>query len=120
MIGESVGQGDFVAKHLYDGDKIGVIDGKHAGLAGPRYYDAAQFYLRLRLDYGADKLAGRFLKEYRSFLARDEKVSFWRELKPVLIQRFMEILWGEGKDKERLKILLTGLGEEILNDRIIE
>ncbi len=119
-IRESVGHGDFVAKHLYDGDKIGVIDGEHAGLAGPRYYDVAQFYLRLRLDYGVDKLAGRFLKEYGSFLARDEKVSFWQELKPVLIQRFMGILWGAGKDRERLKVLLDSLGAEILNDRIIE
>ncbi len=118
-IRESVGHGDFVPKHLYDGDKIGVVDGEHAGLTGPMYYDVAQLYLHLRLDYEVSNLAELFLEKFRLLLNKREKNDFWRELKPVLIQRFMGILWGVGKDKRRLKVLMDGLGRQILEDRVI-
>lgn len=115
----SPGHGDFSPRQLYDVDRaIGVIDGEHAGISGPLYYDPAWFYIRLRIDHGAKELAKQFLIEYKKFLSKHDQEVFWDEFKPVLIQRYMGELWGA---RERLinRGDLEVLGEEILQNEII-
>lgn len=115
----SLGHGDFVPRQLYDVDgKIGVIDGELAGIKGPKYYDVAQFYIRLRNDHDAKELAGQYLNEFKNLLSSSDKKSFWQELKPVLIQRYLGDLWGAAKNPRKLD-QLEPLGKEILVDKII-
>jgi hypothetical protein len=114
-----VGHGDFVIRQMYRvGSKIGVIDGEHAGLWGPMYYDVAQFYIRLRNDHNAKSQSGEFLKLFQKLLSGSDRKNFWNELKPVLIQRYIGDLWGAKKDERKLDDL-ESLGAEILNDRIL-
>ncbi len=111
--------GDYVVRQMYQvKDKIGLIDGEHAGNRGPLHYDAAQFYLRLRNDHGGKKLATKYLEEFQNLLSKSDSDIFWEELKPVLIQRYLGDLWGASKNEKRLK-QLKPLGTEILNDSII-
>ena len=115
--------GDFVPRQLYDlGNKIGLIDGEHAGAFGPLYYDVAQFYLRLRDHHQAPELAHQYLELYRDLLSEKEQAVFWQELKPPLCQRYVGTLWGDSKhtrQKEKRMKKLYELGEEILDDQII-
>lgn len=95
-----------------------MIDGEHAGLNGPLHFDVAQFYLRLRNDYGAKELAGKYLRAFRDLLPREEKEEFWKHLKPVLINRYIGDLWGAANNPDKLTIL-QGLGREILQNEIV-
>lgn len=102
-----VGHGDFVPRQLYDENgKIGVIDGEHAGLKGPIYYDVAWFYIRLRTEYDAIDLANQYLLEFRNLLSKEEKDIFWEEFQPVFAQRYIGSVWDRGKnlDLEKEKI----------------
>jgi len=115
----SVGHGDFVIRQMYDvNGKIGIIDGEHAGLKGPLYYDVAQFYIRLRNDHNAEDTAREYLKKFKALLAISDRQNFWEELKPVLIQRYIGDLWGAAKNSKKLDEL-TPLGKAILKNRII-
>lgn len=115
----SIGHGDFVIRQMYDvNGQIGIIDGEHAGLKGPLYYDVAQFYIRLRNDHEAKNPAQEYLKELKNLLQPSEQQNFWAELKPVLIQRYIGDLWGAAKNPKRLNELEL-LGQEILKDGII-
>ena len=115
----SVGHGDFVIRQMYDVEnKIGIIDGEHAGYKGPLYYDVAQFYIRLRNDNDAKNIAQKYLMEFKNLLPPPDKQNFWEELKPVLIQRYIGDLWGAAKKPKKLDELAP-LGKEILEDRII-
>jgi hypothetical protein len=74
-------QGDFVMRQMYDvAGKIGIIDGEHAGLRGAYHYDVAQFYLRLRNDHQALKVAKQYLHDFYGLLSPDDQASFWQEL----------------------------------------
>jgi len=118
-IGTSVGHGDPTPRHMFSCNrKIGLIDGEHAGLAGPKYYDAAYFYIRLRNDHFAEALAGEFLLQFRQLLPKDAQSTFWEEIKPVLIQRYIGDLWGSATNPRKLSEL-ESLGQQILLDRII-
>ena len=111
--------GDYVVRQMYQvKDKIGIIDGEHAGNQGPLHYDVAQFYLRLRNDHDGKELAAEYLKKFQNLLLADDSNIFWEELKPVLIQRYIGDLWGASKNEVKLK-QLEPLGKEILNDKII-
>lgn len=115
----SVGHGDFVIRQMFDvNGKIGIIDGEHAGIKGPLYYDAAQFYLRLRNDQYAKETAQKYLREFRDLLPPADKRTFWTELKPVLIQRYIGDLWGAAKNPRKLDEL-EALGQEILDNQIV-
>jgi len=115
----SVGHGDFVIRQMYDVEnKIGIIDGEHAGLRGPLYYDVAQFYIRLRNGHDAKDIPQKYLMEFKGLLPPPDKKTFWEELKPVLIQRYIGDLWGAAKKPKKLDELAP-LGKEILEDRII-
>lgn len=115
----SVGHGDFVVRQMYQvNGKIGIIDGEHAGLRGPLYYDVAQFYIRLRHDHEVKDIAQEYLREFRNLLPPPDKQNFWEELKPVLIQRYLGDLWGAAKNPKQLKEL-EPLGNEILEDQVI-
>lgn len=115
----SVGHGDFVVRQMFEIDgKIGIIDGEHAGLEGPLYYDVAQFYVRFRNDYGEKNNARQFLVEFGKLLPASDNQSFWDELKPVLIQRYIGDLWGASKNLQKMEEL-EPLGIEILENRIL-
>lgn len=112
------GHGDFVGRQMYDVDgKIGLIDGEHAGIRGPLYYDVAQFYIRLRNDHQAKELATIYLHHFKKLLSLSSQKIFWEELKPVLIQRYIGDLWGSAQNPLRLKDLQP-LGEEIRTNQI--
>jgi hypothetical protein len=114
-----VGHGDYVPRQMYlVQNKIGIIDGEHAGLKGPLYYDAAQFYIRLRLDHKAATLAKKYLLEFKKLLSKSNQEKFWQDLKPVLIQRYVGDLWGAKANPKKLTDLSL-LGKEILDDKII-
>jgi hypothetical protein len=114
-----VGHGDFVIRQMYNiNGKIGIIDGEHAGIKGPLYLDAAQFYIRLRNDFDAKGIAQKYLREFKKLLTPADKQNFWEELKPVLIQRFIGDLWWAAKKPKKLGVLMS-LGQEILEDKII-
>lgn len=115
-----VGHGDFVIRQMYHyGEKIGIIDGEHSGYQGPKYYDVAQFYLRLKNDYAeTDELVRKYLVEFRNLLTPADRESFWDELKPVLIQRFLGECWWNAKNEKRLDELMD-FGRKILADKII-
>lgn len=116
-----VGHGDFVARQMWDvKGKIGVIDGEHAGLRGPLYYDVAQFYIRLRNDQNALKLSRDYLLAFKKLLPNSDNNTFWEELKPLLIERYIGDLWGASlkNDTKRLDELFP-LGQEILSNKII-
>lgn len=111
--------GDFVIRQMYDVDgKIGVIDGEHAGLRGAYHYDVAQFYIRLRNDHNAREEAKRYLHDFYDLLPPEDKNSFWQELKPPLIQRYIGDLWGAAKNSQKIDEL-EQLGKEIINDKIL-
>lgn len=115
----SVAHGDFVPRQLYDeNNKIGIIDGEHAGIRGPLYYDVAWFYIRLRTEYDAVHLANQYLSEFKRLLPKEEKEVFWEELKPVFAQRYIGSIWNRGKniDLEKEKIFQ----EQILNDNLLK
>ncbi|OGH47662.1 MAG: hypothetical protein A3A51_03560 [Candidatus Levybacteria bacterium RIFCSPLOWO2_01_FULL_39_10] len=114
-----IAHGDFVPRQLFDvNGKIGVIDGEHAGYKGPLYYDAAWFYLRLRIDHNGRDLAKQFLIDFKNLLSREDQETFWEELKPVLIQRYIGELWGS---KNNPKVLgeRSIIGKAILGDKIV-
>jgi hypothetical protein len=114
-----IGHGDFVIRQMYDvNGKIGLIDGEHAGYRGPLYYDIAQFYIRLRNDYNAKDLAQEYLRKFSNLLLPPDKQTFWEELKPVLIQRYIGDLWGAAKNPDKLNELEL-LGKEILDNSIV-
>jgi len=114
-----VGHGDFTPRQMYDVEgKIGIIDGEHAGIAGPLYYDVAQFYIHLRKDHDGLVLARKYLEEFKNLLSGAERADFWFQLEPVLIHRYIGCLWGAAKDPQRLKEL-GSLGQEILENKII-
>jgi hypothetical protein len=115
----SVGHGDFVIRQMYYvKGRVGIIDGELAGFKGPLYYDVAQFYIRLRNDHDAKDIAQKYLMEFKNLLSLSDKQSFWEELKPVLIQRYIGDLWGAAKKPKKLDELAP-LGKEILENRII-
>jgi len=115
----SVGHGDFTACQLYDiNGKIGVIDGEHASVKQPLYYDIAHFYNRLRNNHKAQVLARQFLQTFKSILPAADRRMFWEELKPVLIQRYIGNLWEQIGNSQNLNELKP-LGEEILQDKIV-
>ncbi len=114
-----VGHGDWVVRQMYDMDgRIGVIDGEHAGMRGPRYLDVARFYVRLCSDNDAQGLADKYLAEYRKLVSSDDQAIFWQELKPILIQVYIGDLWGSKNNPTNLD-RLEPLGKQILNDKII-
>lgn len=115
-----VGHGDFVIRQMYKyGNKIGIIDGEHAGYKGPMYYDVAQFYIRLRHDYpDTINMAKDYLLEYKKLLSDSDQNHFWDELKPILIQRFLGECWWNAKNEKKLNELMI-FGEEILENKII-
>ncbi|TSC86243.1 MAG: hypothetical protein G01um10147_955 [Microgenomates group bacterium Gr01-1014_7] len=116
-----VDHGDFVIRQMWDvKGKIGIIDGEHAGLRGPLYYDVAQFYIRLRNDQNAPELSRDYLLAFKDLLSISDQDTYWEELKPLLIERYIGDLWGAAlkKDGKRLNGL-TPLGQEILEDKII-
>ncbi len=111
--------GDFVPRQMFHvNGKIGLIDGEFAGVNGPLYLDAAQFYLRLRVDSDSKDIAKEYLIIFKDILDPPDRDIFWEELKPVLIQRYIGDLWGAAKNSKKLKELKP-LGEEILRDKII-
>lgn len=111
--------GDFVIRQMYDLDgKIGLIDGEHAGLNGAYHYDVAQFYIRLRNDHNALEEAKQYLRDFYDLLSTEDKDSFWQELKPSLIQRYIGDLWGAAKDLQKLEVL-EQLGKEIISDKVL-
>lgn len=113
--------GDFVLRQMFklSNTKLGIIDGELSGLEGPRYYDVAQFYLRTRVDHGARMLANRYLVLLNRLLPRKDKSTFWYELKPVLIQRYIGNLWGAKNHPDQLE-KLEALGKEILANKILK
>jgi len=111
--------GDFVIRQMYDVDgRIGVIDGEHGGLEGAYHYDVAQFYIRLRNDHNALEEANQYLRDFYNLLSPEDQDSFWQDLKPPLIQRYIGDLWGAAKNPQRLNEL-DELGQEIIKDKII-
>ncbi len=115
-----VGHGDYVIRQMYKyGNKIGIIDGEHAGYKGPIYYDVAQFYIRLRHDYkNTTGMAKQYLLEFKKLLTTNDQNNFWDELKPILIQRFLGECWWNAKNESKLNELMK-FGQEILENKII-
>ncbi len=110
---------DFVIRHMYDvNGKIGVIDAEHFGLHAPLHYDVAQFYIRLRSDHQAKELAHQYLQLFKKLLPPSEQATFWEELKPPLVQRYIGDLWGSAKNPAKLNEL-EEMGREILSDNIL-
>ncbi len=113
-----VGHGDFSPRQLYyENEKIGIIDGEHAGIKGPIYYDTAYFYIRLRSEYDQKDLANHFLIEFKNLLKIEEKETFWEDLKPVLIQRYIGSVWDRGNNLDLEKESI--FQKEILEDRLL-
>ena len=112
--------GDFTVRAMFllKDKKIGLIDGEHYGFNGPKYYDPAWFYLRMRLEQNELESANKFLYEFKILLPKPAQEIFWQELEPVLTQRFIGHLWGAKNNNEELNKLEI-IGKEILEDKII-
>jgi len=112
--------GDFTVRAMFmlKNGRIGLIDGEHYGYNGPKYYDPAWFYLRMRLEQNDLESAKKFLYELIILLPKPAQEIFWQELKPVLTQRFIGHLWGAKNNNEELNKLEI-IGKEILEDKII-
>lgn len=112
--------GDFVIRHLFlVNGKIGAIDGEHARRYGPNHFDVAQYYIRLRHDHTALTEARQYLQHFYELLPTADQKTFWQELKPPLIQRYIGDLWGAAKNPRRLA-QLQPLGNEILHDTVLD
>lgn len=87
--------GDFVPWHMYDlkNGKFGLVDAEHGG-CGLKHYDVAYFYVRVRQSLGEKELAKNFLMEFMNLLPKKYRLTFWRDLKPILAQRLMGDFWG--------------------------
>lgn len=112
--------GDFTVRAMFllNNGKIGLIDGEHYGYNGPKYYDAAWFYLRTRIEQNDLKSAKQFLSIFQSLLSKHDQEIFWEELKPVLTQRFIGHLWGAKNNSQELDKLKI-IGKDILENKII-
>ncbi|MFB5615359.1 MAG: hypothetical protein ACE5RI_09785, partial [Candidatus Nitrosomaritimum yanchengensis] len=119
-IREAPAHGDFTVRAMFELEdgKIGIIDGEHYGQHGLLYYDPAWFYLRMRLEQQDLESAQKYLKNLYKLLSNEDKKIFWKELKPVLTQRFIGHLWG-AKDKDEELQKLDPIGQDILSDQII-
>lgn len=116
----SPGHGGFELKHIFEvGNRVGLIDGELAGTGGAMYYDVAFFYIRLRNDFANSPLAQRYLLHFYNLLPAGEQKTFWEEIKPPLIVRYLGDLWGAAKNEKRLTDLET-VGRDILKDKILE
>jgi|GEM_PF-2063821 len=112
--------GDFVLRHMFVvHQKIGLIDGEHARQYGPNHFDVAQCYIRIRNDHAAPRAAQEYLHYFFKLLSTVDQQSFWQELKPLLIQRYIGDLWGAAKNPRRLAELAQ-LGNEILHDTVLD
>ena len=80
--------GDFVPWHMFDlGDgKIGLIDGEHASLTKPRYYDLAYLYTRLATRQQSFEQASKVLREFLKLSMVDE-AEFLKSWLPVITLR---------------------------------
>lgn len=115
----SPAHGDFVLRQMHDlRDKIGLIDGEHAGPQGALHYDVAQMYVRLISDWNEWELAHDYLLLFRELLPKNEHAEFWQDLKPPLIQRYIGDLWGSKNNPANLERLWP-LKEMILKDTVI-
>jgi len=109
--------GDFSPWHIYKRkNNFILIDTEHSG-KNPKYYDIANFYIRLRENLKNKKFANLFIQEYINLLSSEEKTTFWSEFKPVLIERVIGSLWeidtnhflGKGVNKTSCKKLLNNI-----------
>lgn len=84
----SLQHGDFVPWHMYylENNKIGLIDGEHASLVRPRYYDLAYLYTRLCTRLESFTVAVKIL---RFFLGQTKinKLEFTQAWLPVITLR---------------------------------
>lgn len=111
------GHGDFSPWHLYKVDnKLFLIDAEQAGVK-PKYYDVANFYLRLRQNLKSKRLANKFLKEFYLMLPNIDRVSFWHEFRPVLAERAIGHAW-EVKNKTILGRHISQQSSKNLLDEI--
>ena len=114
-----VTHGDFTIRQIFPMQgKIGIIDGEHAGLKGVMHYDTAYFYSTLRSNYNFNKEANEYLKIFQSLLPVTDRRIFWDELKPVLAQRFIGMLFSNNTNPNKLAEL-TPIGKEILRDKVL-
>ncbi|PWU24106.1 hypothetical protein C5B42_00650 [Candidatus Cerribacteria bacterium 'Amazon FNV 2010 28 9'] len=99
-------------------EKIGLIDGEHAGARGALYYDVAQMYVRLISDWNAWEVAREYLLLFQKLLSPTDQQTFWEELKPPLIQRYIGDLWGSRNNPANLDRLLP-IKDMILQDKVV-
>lgn len=115
----SPGHGGFELGHMFDASgRIGLIDGELAGLKGALYYDVAFFYIRVRNDFDAPEAARQYLTSFRELLTPADQHTFWEEIKPVMITRYLGDLWGADKNEQRLD-KLEPLGKDILENKVL-
>lgn len=118
-ISRCCGHGDFTPWHMYELEdgKIGLVDAEHAGW-GPKYYDVAYFYTRVRNGLKNKQLANQFLINFKGLLPKKDQVVFWDEIKPVLAQRLIGDYWRARNNREELT-RFEEYKKEIIGNKIL-
>lgn len=97
----TLAHGDFVPWHMFDlGDRIGLVDGEHASLIKPRYYDLVYLYARVWTTVFAPDEAVRILKLFLDNSQVDRR-EFAQIFLPMMAARAVGTLHDALNDLER-------------------
>jgi len=115
----SVNHGDFVPWHMIqDGEKFILIDGEHASIQSPKYYDVCYFYHRLYTSAQNPELAKMYLSKLRNHLPEDEKNKFDLSIRPILATRIIGGFWDAKTDGQADVTYHKNLKENFLKNNL--
>jgi hypothetical protein len=115
-----VNHGDFVPWHMIqEEDKFILIDGEHARIHSPRYYDVCYFYHRLYTSGRDPKTAKRYLAQIRKQLPAEERKRFDVSIKPILATRIIGGFWDAKTDGEPEVEFHQNLREDFLKNKLL-
>ena len=110
--------GDFVPWHMFqiDDKTIGVVDGEHASLIKPRFYDLAYLYTRLYTKASSPDAAKKVLRLFLK-TSGTKRGHFFRAFLPVATLRSFGVLFDSINDnryqKEAQRLLDLCLEEDL-------
>lgn len=115
----SVNHGDFVPWHMIQEDeKFILIDGEHASVQSPKYYDVCYFYHRLYTSAQNPELAKTYLDKFRSQLSEENKNKFDLSIRPILATRIIGGFWDAKTDGQEDVIYHNKLKEDFLKNTL--
>jgi len=114
-----VNHGDFVPWHMIqEGEKFILIDGEHASIQSPRYYDVCYFYHRLYTSAQNPDLAKIYLGKFRNQLSEEEKNKFDLSIRPILATRIIGGFWDAKTDGQEDVAFHNKLREDFLKNNL--